>query len=100
MVQQKQEAAVLNEKAILRRTDSPFLVRLAATFTSQESLFFLLEPSLGGELHTIYNRFNLYGKESHARFYAGCVVFALQHLHERHIIYRDLKPEKLLLDAA
>ena len=35
---------------------------------------------------------------SKARFYSAAVIFAFEHLHERNIIFRDLKPENLLLD--
>lgn len=98
LLSQCQVASVMNEKSILRMTHSPFLVRLAATFNSGDFLYFLLEPALGGELFTVYQRANLYGSEKHARFYVGCVLRAFQHLHQRQIIYRDLKPENLLLD--
>jgi serine/threonine protein kinase len=56
-----------------------------------------MEPALGGELYATYNRKGFHGSEKHAKFYCAGVVFAFEHLHERRIIYRDLKPENLLL---
>jgi len=99
IVQQRQENSVLNESTILRMTNSPFLVRVAATFNESQHLYFLLEAASGGELFTIYQRNSFHGKEAYARFYTACVLRAFQHLHERNILYRDLKPENLLLDA-
>ncbi|CAE7257329.1 for [Symbiodinium microadriaticum] len=99
IVQQRQELAVMNEKQILRMTNSPFIVRLAATFNEMQYLHFLLEPAMGGDLFTVYSRKPLHGSAPHARFYSACVIRAFQHLHQRHIIYRDMKPENLLLDS-
>merc|ERR1712087_685912 len=62
----------------------------------QFSVFFLMEPVLGGELFTVL-RWNKRFSEKTARFYAACVVLAFQHLHEKNIIYRDLKPENLMI---
>ena len=49
-------------------------------------------------LYATYNRKGFHGSEKHAKFYVAGVVYAFEHLHERHIIYRDLKPENLLLN--
>jgi len=95
----RMEYSVLNEKRILKMLDTPFVVRLLATYNGREHVYFLLEAALGGELFTTYERLKLYGSEVHARFYVACVTEALTHLHEKNVIYRDLKPENLLLDV-
>ncbi|CAL1171544.1 unnamed protein product [Cladocopium goreaui] len=81
------------------RTQINYVVRLLATYNGREHVYFLLEAALGGELFTTYERLKLYGSEVHARFYVACVTEALAHLHEKNVIYRDLKPENLLLDV-
>jgi serine/threonine protein kinase len=90
---------VLTEKLVLNMVDSPFIVALYETYNEPYELFFLMEAALGGELHSTYKRRRLYGSEEHTRYYAACVTFALRHLHERFIIYRDMKPENVLLSA-
>jgi len=94
-----QEKSIMSEKEIMKMTHSPFLVRLAATFNGPQHLYFLMEVAMGGEMFETYQRENFYGSEKHAQFYVACVIRAFAHLHERKIVYRDLKPENLLLDA-
>jgi len=89
--------SVMNEKNILMMTNSPFIIKLHETYNGAQSLYFLLEPALGGELYATYNRKRFHGSETHAKYYAAGTCLAFEHLHERRIIYRDLKPENLLL---
>eukprot|EP00441_Pelagodinium_beii_P047620 CAMPEP_0197623154 /NCGR_PEP_ID=MMETSP1338-20131121/3215_1 /TAXON_ID=43686 ORGANISM="Pelagodinium beii, Strain RCC1491" /NCGR_SAMPLE_ID=MMETSP1338 /ASSEMBLY_ACC=CAM_ASM_000754 /LENGTH=799 /DNA_ID=CAMNT_0043193035 /DNA_START=54 /DNA_END=2453 /DNA_ORIENTATION=- len=91
------QESVMNEKNILIMTNSAFITKLWETYNGTQTLYFLLEPCLGGELYATYNRKGLHGMEKHCRYYSAGVVYAFEHLHERRIIYRDLKPENLLL---
>jgi len=75
----------------------PFCIRLHNTYKDKNRLYFLLEPSLGGELFSVLRARTLFDEDT-ARFYAGSVVLAFEYMHSKNIIYRDLKPENLLLD--
>jgi cGMP-dependent protein kinase len=89
--------SVMNEKNILMMTNSPFIIRLWETYNGSQTLYFLMEPALGGELYATYNRKGFHGSEKHARFYIAGTIMAFDHMHTRRIIYRDLKPENLLI---
>jgi len=98
IVKTGQQANVLNEKQLMLMCDSPFIIKLYACYNEDQNLFFLLEPARGGEVYTLYEKLGLSGSVEHAKFYAAGVLMAFQHLQERYILYRDLKPENLLLD--
>lgn len=91
--------SVINEKNILMMTNSDFIVKLFACYNGKASLYFLLEPAMGGELYATYSKLGLHGSVRHALYYSAGVVFAFEHLHARFVIYRDLKPENLLLTS-
>jgi len=99
VVNTSMQQSVMNEKNIMLMSDSEFVVKLYATYNTAQSLLFLLEVALGGELYATYNNKGFYGSEKHARYYLAGVIFAFEHLHDRFVIYRDLKPENVLLNS-
>jgi CRP-like cAMP-binding protein len=96
VVELGQQAHILNEKKVMSMLDNRFLVNLRQTYKDEHYVYFLLEVCLGGELFTILRKMRSFD-ESTAKFYAACVVEAFNYMHDRDIIYRDLKPENLVL---
>nr|XP_026495177.1 cGMP-dependent protein kinase, isozyme 1-like [Vanessa tameamea] len=97
MVQQQQQEHAFNEKNLMMACKSRFICRLYRTFKDNKYIYFLMEPVLGGDVWTILQK-QRYFPENISRFMAACVVEAFQYLHSKDIIYRDLKPENLMLD--
>ncbi|KAG5888245.1 hypothetical protein JTB14_027927 [Gonioctena quinquepunctata] len=98
VIAQGQEQHVYNEKDIQMACRTPFIVRLYRTYKDQKYIYFLMECCLGGDLWSLLQRQkNRRFEEKEARFICACVLEAYNYLHSRGIIYRDLKPENLLI---
>lgn len=67
------------------------------TFQDDTNLYMLLEYVVGGELFSHLRRAGRFTNDM-TRFYASEIVLAIEYLHSKDIIYRDLKPENLLID--
>ena len=95
----KQELHVKNERDILvEMRGRPFLIDFYYSFQTDKALCFVLEYCPGGEL---FNLLSKQGKftEDQTRFYAAQIVLALEFLHKKDVVYRDLKPENVLIDT-
>lgn len=86
------------EREILDMLDHPFLPALYASFQTKTHICLITDYCPGGELFLLLDRQpTKVLKEDAVRFYAAEVVVALEYLHCQGIIYRDLKPENVLL---
>ncbi|XP_064207723.1 RAC-beta serine/threonine-protein kinase-like [Anguilla rostrata] len=90
-------AHTVTESRVLQNTRHPFLTTLKHAFQTHDRLCFVMEYANGGELFFHLSRERVF-TEDRARFYGAEIVSALEYLHSRDVVYRDLKLENLMLD--
>lgn len=103
VVHLEQEINVTRELELMRRFDSPFLTRAMGAFQDARALYLLMEYLPGGDLFQLIVSGPFRGGRfpvNVAQFYAAEVFTALEYIHDHEYIYRDLKPENVLIDAA
>lgn len=86
------------EREILAVLDHPFLPALYASFQTKTHVCLVTDFCPGGELFLLLDRqpSKVFSEET-AKFYLAEIIIALEYLHCQGIIYRDLKPENVLL---
>mmetsp|Transcript_55853 Transcript_55853/g.130714 ORF Transcript_55853/g.130714 Transcript_55853/m.130714 type:complete len:967 (+) Transcript_55853:81-2981(+) len=95
---------VVSERDILSTCkDCAFIIQLVRTFKDDQHVYFLLEKASGGDLQALVSEhFDVLAcdspRGSSAAFYVASVMHALFFLHDRRIVYRDLKLENVLLN--
>ncbi|CAJ1351647.1 unnamed protein product [Effrenium voratum] len=90
---------VQRECSLLKDIDHPFIMTQVNTFETKTSVYILTELITGGELHGAIREIPTVLSRAQAQFYTGSLVIVLEELSERNILYRDLKPENVMLDA-
>ncbi|TLD33248.1 hypothetical protein PspLS_00465 [Pyricularia sp. CBS 133598] len=97
VVKMKQVEHTNDERKMLGEVKNPFLITLWGTFQDCRNLYMVMDFVEGGELFSLLRKSGRFPNPV-AKFYAAEVTLALEYLHAKNIIYRDLKPENLLLD--
>jgi hypothetical protein len=95
-----QAHAVMTEKENMAQLHHPFLSNMVCTFQDENLLYMVMGIVQGGELHSVmYSDTHAGLSERNAKFYAAGITEGLAYMHRRGYVYRDLKPENVLVDG-
>ncbi len=99
LIMDQQAKGVVREKNIMQQLHHPFLINLVQTYQDDQRVYMLVGLVQGGELFGLLHQATHDGiPENDSKFYAAGIIEGLSFMHRRHILYRDLKPENVLID--
>jgi len=99
MVQKNMTDQVIAERNAAALAKSPFCVTLLYCLQTTNNVFLVMEYMIGGDLKSLLAMYGFF-PEHQAVFYLAECVLALQYLHNRGIVHRDIKPDNMLLSAS
>ena len=90
---------VISERNAAALAKSEFCVPLLYCLQTPNNVFMVMEYMIGGDLKSLLGMYGCF-PEHQAVFYLASMVLALQYLHKRGIVHRDIKPDNMLLSAS
>ncbi|GBE59035.1 AGC kinase [Babesia ovata] len=96
LIVQKQVDHVISEKKLLASVNHPFIVNMLGTFKDPQYIYIVMECVFGGDFFGYLRSIDRLNSDA-AMFYAGQITAIFEYMHSHNIIYRDLKPENLLV---
>jgi hypothetical protein len=98
LVRGNQVSHTVNERNILYACKHPNIIKFYGSFKDTSYVYFVMTLYCNGDLYSLLKSKRSFD-ESQARFYAANVFLAFEYLHINNVLYRDLKPENVLLDS-
>ncbi|EAS04466.2 Serine/Threonine kinase domain protein (macronuclear) [Tetrahymena thermophila SB210] len=87
----------MTERNVMSLTNHPFIVKLNYAFQTSDKLFLIMDYCPGGDLGEHLQKEKKFSEEL-VKIYLAETILALEDLHKRDVIFRDLKPDNIVLD--
>lgn len=98
LINNNQVKYAVSEANIMKTLDHPYILKLVFSFQTPSNLYMAVELCENGDLSEILDQESLLDEDI-AKFLTAELILAMKHMHNKGVIFRDLKPENLLIDS-